>query len=1253
MKKYNLLSFFLIICVLMPLLVSCVSQNTGELPTATSSPLSSSGVTVETEGELNESAQHLIAYGIIEADQYTAGRYVSRIVAAQMVADVTGLSEEANGSVYAHPFIDLSEEADQLIGFLYYENIVEGISNNHFMEDEICDLDTFLVFLMRAMDCIGNRQEVISEENAIDMAVERGILLSDDEVNADGVLSVNEAFDICYNALYVYINDDSETLLTYLISQGIAQVPDSGDYNDAYEITGAEITPFYQETFDDKHLDGYRIKDSNGSTCWYGSEVRGTDNEITDDGYLQLSGKDQSLVDDQQYTLRESLMQGNESYGMTFTVNIQRMANEGDEGRVIFRAIPRTVDADFTKYYAINYYMVLPLGDYSSNLARCKWSITNTNAPSGTTPLVEAYYLLEENVDYTARLLIENTADGNVHIAFYIDGADRYTTEVEPLLEYTDASEYKILQSAAGPAFGSSGYQDSGWGFASTVRVDDIALYDTQSFAAQTAQLKAYASTPVILQESAEYASQLQYLINHGVLMPYLRNMDFSGNVSVEQFLASAMYLNEKYITEGQTLDTFVAETYQQLFKDTKAEQETDLSRPITRYEAAMIIQGLLRGEPGTSKYQSVYADSLDTDYKGAVYFTVQNSYLLLDENNRFNGEMLLTRQDVLQIFSCAVDSRLRDQNHVLQVTAIYSDDAVLQAGKPIPVSGKGMSGDTVTVTLSSQTKSAKVVDGEWAVELDSQPYGGPYTLTIKDSGYTYSFDGIYIGEVFVIAGQSNAEMSVYESDDNEDALREFNDQTQVRLFRPVSRMATTPLSDTQTKWEVARDQYSEQILGTASAIGVFYVQELLKINPEVEHVKIGIIQMTYGGTSIEMFMPECVNEKNGLVQEDDQFLASGFWNGYMDGITPYAAKALIYYQGENSAQLGYMYESMLRDYIWGVRQEFNDPSLPVMLVQLAGYGHNYGQDGDQWPYIREVQMRVANTTDNVGLVTAVDLSDEDPQNIHPTAKRPIGQRLAYLAMELVYGQNYGKQSSGMTGFTRDRSVYTITFDADAIYMDESVLGDTAFEVLAEDGKWMEAQVRIESNELLVWNDSVIVPQGVRYAWANYPKACLFNQDGLPVLPFNTTKDLSTAVSADAFTTNAHYLKRAYHLLYTGDAVINLTRNGAFRYVSVVNAYMLEYTDGDIAGQAPGDQIILLKKQDRFVCESGTTETVVKVTGHGLHAGDWVRNTKYDMLTEVLEVVDENTVRVGPVAGQSAGDIFEVFRNTGTITAEE
>lgn len=1242
---------FIAVCVLLALMTACAVPGGENMAPSASPSASAQETSQDFDGELGASARCLMDYGIIQAGQYTAGSFLSRNVAARLIADVTGLSAQAKDSAFTHPFVDVSGDEEQLIAFLYHYNIVTGVSNNQFMGDEICDTDSFLLFLLKTMDYIGARQEDITPENARDTAVRRGLL--SDGADTDGTLSVNAAFDICYNALFVPINDAGQTLLDYLSARGIAKTAGSGDYNSAYQIAGLQAKPFYSEPFEDKKLDGYNIKGPDGTVTWYGSRTKGATNQITN-GYLQLSGKDQRMVEDQQFALRKDLMQGNESYGMTFTVNVQSMANEGNEGRVILRVIPRTADEDFTKYYAVNYYMVLPLENYQSNLARCKWSITNTNAPSGTTPLAEAYYLLKEGVDYTARLLIENTADGNVHIAFYIDGADHYDADAAPLLEYTDTSAYKILQSAAGPALGTSGYQDAGWGYASTVRFGDIAFYDTQSFTAQSAQLKAYADTPVLLQQSDEYASQLRYLVDHGVLSSYEKNLNFGGNVSVAQFLASAMYLNGTHMEAGQDLNTFVASAYQAIFKGTDAAEKTDLNREITRDEAALIIADMMPGEPGTARYRALFRDALDKGYENAVFFAVQNSYLLLDADNRFNGTQTLTRQDMIRIFACAVDSRLRDENHVLELPAILSNDAVLQGGKPIPISGKGMSGDTVSVTFNGQTKSAVVADGKWSVELDSQAYGGPYTLTVKDSGYSYSFKSIYVGEVFVVAGQSNAEMSVYESADNADTLRKFNDQTQVRLFRPNSRMAVTPLSDTATKWEVAHDEYSEQILGTASAIGVFCVQELLEINPQLKNVKIGIVQITYGGTSIEMFLPDCVDEKNGLVQKDNEFLESGFWNGYMDGLTPYAAKALIYYQGENSAQLGYMYEPMLRDYIWGVRQKFDDPSLPILLVQLSGYGDNYGQDADLWPYIREVQMRVANTTDNVGLVTAVDLPDKDPQNIHSIYKRPVGKRLAYLAMDLVYGQkDYGKQSSVMTSVTRNGNVYSIRFNATALSINDAVYGETSFEVLDTEGKWVQAQARVEGDTLLVWNDGVLSPQGVRYAWANYPKGCLYNQDGLPILPFNTTKDLNTPVSMDAFTTNSYRLKRAYHLLNTGDVVINLTRNKAIRHVSVINAYVVEYTDGDIPGQAPGDQVVLLRKGDSFIAEEGTTSTIVKMTKHGLKTGDWLRNTKYDMLTEVLEVIDENTVRVSPVTGQSSGNIFEIYRNKGTVTAEK
>jgi hypothetical protein len=348
------------------------------------------------------------------------------------------------------------------------------------------------------------------------------------------------------------------------------------------------------------------------------------------------------------------------------------------------------------------------------------------------------------------------------------------------------------------------------------------------------------------------------------------------------------------------------------------------------------------------------------------------------------------------------------------------------------------------------------------------------------------------------------------------------------------------------------------------------------------------------------------------------------------------------------------MYEPLLRDYIWGVRQAFADESLPVMLVQISGYGDNYGQESDNWPYIREVQMRVANTVQNVGLVTAIDLSDPNPQEIHPKVKQPIGKRLAYLAMDMVYGKGLGNLSPSLQDYQRNGNTYTIHFNATALVLNESVYGSRDFEVLNADGRWLDADAKVEGDTLFVWNDDVIVPQGVRYAWSNYPKADLFDQDGMPILPFNTTKDLYSGFSDGACTTNENMLKKAYHLLNTGDVVVNLTRDNQIRHVNVINAYLVEYSDGEIPGQAPGDTVALLKKQkDGILAEEGTDETIVKATSHNLKAGDWLFNTRYAVMTPVLEVIDADSVRVERIEGQSSGNVFDVYRNVATVTAQE
>lgn len=45
-----------------------------------------------------------------------------------------------------------------------------------------------------------------------------------------------------------------------------------------------------------------------------------------------------------------------------------------------------------------------------------------------------------------------------------------------------------------------------------------------------------------------------------------------------------------------------------------------------------------------------------------------------------------------------------------------------------------------------------------WTASLSPLPAGGPYTLTIGGGGYKKTIEGVYVGDVFVLAGQSNME---------------------------------------------------------------------------------------------------------------------------------------------------------------------------------------------------------------------------------------------------------------------------------------------------------------------------------------------------------------------------------------------------------------------------------------------------------------------------------------------------------------
>ncbi|MBF4692728.1 sialate O-acetylesterase [Fusibacter ferrireducens] len=954
---------------------------------------------------------------------------------------------------------------------------------------------------------------------------------------------------------------------------------------------------------------------------------------ITDEGTLRF--------DDYRYhqwfSFDKALLGDTESYGVEFRVNIKQMGNGGDATRPIIMISPRSRDDDFKNQYAITYHLEnLEMGKIIANLYYCKWSIVNTNAPSGMEPLVEGYYLLEEGVDYTGRFSIEDLPDKTVKIEFFIDGPTSPLKAYEPLLSYVDDTPNRIIQGVKGPSFGSVGFDDDLWGENPIVEYDDIKIYNIEKFKLRTEALKSYAHTFIFESELGERYDQVRHMINQRYLLTTLEghlNLDEKAKVSDLLFSLKALDMGN----------------YEGVYAQYKTYESAFLTK-----EIASEMLYIYHNRPEVKEAYKQIPQDIKV-YSDAMHYAYQNGYLSINRNRNFIPNMILRRSDYIDLISKLSNPSLRIPNGEVATPDIIGNNAVLQRDREIELWGTGMSGDLITVQLKEnetefESTAEKIVsDGKWKITLPKKSAGGPYTLTIKDSGKEIVYKEIYIGEVFIIAGQSNAEMRLNETQNwNTQFVEQLEAQDNIRFFYNKHLIAVNPLENAGGKWYYP-DQWGLEV---SPAIGTYFANELVKLNEELKTVKIGIIRLTYGGASIENFIPPEGVPKS-FVQRPDAPIMSGFWNGFMAYVAPYKIKGLIYYQGENSTQLKYSYEPLLRNYINGVRMAFQDSELPILLVQISGYGDNYYEtDSDTWPIIRAIQMRTAKTLKNIGLITSIDLSAEDPYEIHPKHKWPLGKRLAQLAMQEIYNTNELLSPEAILIRLLDH-VYTIEFKNVGDGLVKVHDSEHAFEILNESNHWVGATFKVmpDGKTIEVWNDNVLNPLGVRYDWRNYPDSVIFNSSDLPLLPFNSVISLKY-VNLDALETNTFKLKISNHMLETFDAIENVTRGGIFRSIERIDANLV-YQPFYIYGQSTGDLIKSYKYKGRINSESGTTSTLIKISGHNLKVGDWVRNNSKAWSTrKVIEVIDANTIRVDAVENQSAGDEIEIYKYFKTYTAE-
>ncbi|CAM2984865.1 sialate O-acetylesterase [Rariglobus hedericola] len=479
----------------------------------------------------------------------------------------------------------------------------------------------------------------------------------------------------------------------------------------------------------------------------------------------------------------------------------------------------------------------------------------------------------------------------------------------------------------------------------------------------------------------------------------------------------------------------------------------------------------------------------------------------------------------------------------------LFTNNAVLQREKPIPVWGTADAGEKVSVTFGGKTVATTAdTAGKWRVDLPAQPANStPADLVIAGKN-TITLANVVVGEVWIASGQSNMEWSINNTFDKAldvPASAKFPLIRHIKIKKTVAEApASTVIIDRNT-WEVA----SPETTGNFSAVGYYFAKDLY----ELLNVPVGIIGSNWGGTPVESWISAeayktvpveaaKVNERwtkalaeyperkaafdaNVAALKAEQAAAKaanqpftkqipspwnapqgpghpntpmGLNNGMIAPLVPYALRGAIWYQGESNAGRASEYRALFSAMITGWRSQFAQGDFPFYWVQLANY---QSPIDTAWAFLREAQTQTLSLP-ATGQAVIVDIGDV--RDIHPRNKKDVGRRLARLALVRDYGFKIVDSGPVFEKAERKDSSFVVSFTKSDSGLNAPLNDLGGFELAGEDKVFKPAQAKIEGATVVVTSAEVPAPVAVRYAWRNAPLAGLFNKEGLPAVPFRS-----------------------------------------------------------------------------------------------------------------------------------------------------
>ncbi len=500
-----------------------------------------------------------------------------------------------------------------------------------------------------------------------------------------------------------------------------------------------------------------------------------------------------------------------------------------------------------------------------------------------------------------------------------------------------------------------------------------------------------------------------------------------------------------------------------------------------------------------------------------------------------------------------------------LRLPAVISDHAMIQAAKPVAVWGWAAPGEEVTVTfIAKDGKTAGLAaitapDGKWSGQLPPVADGtaGSLEVRTKTEG-PIKISDVLAGEIWLCGGQSNMSylLTTRGRNENESTSPEILAEAQanataangaLRYFAVRGRKADTPLDDVEGKWIVATP---DTVGGCFALSWNFAVTLYHQLN-----IPVGVIDSAIGGTAVEPWtpLPELQASPAGpssikryqakidnatpeakakheadlaawtkrfptpelqrqnlasrpLPVPDQANMPARLYNANIHGLEPYALRGFLWFQGDGNFGNPQEYGELVKTLIRAWRGHWHDDSLPFYYVEMQNYHKPQEAPVEPNPMslIREAQQGALElpATD---VAASLDQGIDKPNyEAHFPNKKPLGERMAGLALDHLYGRPGLVNSPAFKSHAVEGGKVRLKFDhADGLRLRGSA-GLTGFAIRSADGPWLWAQGKIDGQDIVIWNDQVPSPAAVRYAWAFNPLLSVEISAGLPLRPFRT-----------------------------------------------------------------------------------------------------------------------------------------------------